>query len=221
MQIEPERQNEFHFMKWICHHCRYANPITLGRCIQCGNTKGENAETTGSTSFLQKILKLGTFGWALIILVGLACVILLPILFIVALSNVEGLASAILLIAGFYGARSALRSAFPDPAKAIFLVFFSIMGVAIDQPGNYLYNYPMNFLCPEKTTVTRNLVVTHPLPERTDMTQAFLCKDENENEFYRIPMLHVLGIRFLEYSILGIFFLLVQGFFLRTKTTSS
>ncbi|RHX83179.1 hypothetical protein [Leptospira stimsonii] len=191
-------------MKWICHHCEYKNPNDLQNCAQCGNRKGPNVKTIDSSdSIFQKFGKLGTIGWIFIILFGLAAIILAPILLINAISKVEGFASFLLLIGGFFGARSSAKSQFGPPANAIFIVFFSLMGVAIDQPGNYLYNLPLQFICKEGTRLERTVQVSHPLPERTDMTQVFTCSTFYGKEKNQIPLAKILGIRFLEYMILG------------------
>ncbi|AOP32983.1 hypothetical protein A0128_03325 [Leptospira tipperaryensis] len=204
-QIQPLKIKP---MKWICHHCDYKNPIELQNCAQCGNSKGPDVKTIDpSASFFQKFLKLGTIGWIFIILLGLAAIILTPILLISALSKIEGFASILLFIGGFFGAKSAARSQFGPPAKAIFIVFFSLMGVAIDQPGNYVYNYPFRFVCAEGTSTERSVQVSHPLPGRTDMTQVFSCVDINGKEKSKISLPQVLGIRFLEYILIAGFLL--------------
>ncbi|MDV6236595.1 zinc finger Ran-binding domain-containing protein [Leptospira ellisii] len=208
-------------MKWICHHCGYKNPPELPNCAQCGNAKGENARTAAPGGIFQKILKLGTFGWVLIFLAGLATVILTPILFIIAISHLEGFASILLLLGGFWGAKSAVNSGFGPPAKAVFIVFFSVMGLAIDQPGNYLYNYPIRFLCPSGTSLTRSVDVTHPLPGRTDMTQSFSCVNAQNAEAERISLTQVLGIRFLEYVLIAWILLSVQKLRLERKKVKS
>ncbi|MBM9500382.1 hypothetical protein JWG44_09000 [Leptospira sp. 201903071] len=199
-------------MKWICHHCDYKNPIDLQNCAQCGNTKGADVKTTDSSvTIFQRITTLGTFGWILIILLGLAAVILTPILFIAAISHLEGFAGSLLLIGGYFGARSAIRSQFGPPAKAVFIVFFSIMGMSLDQPGNYLYNFPFRYLCPSSATIQRSVQISHPLPGRTDMTQAFSCFDTSGKEISRIQLPAILGIRFTEYLLIAGILLLVQA----------
>ncbi|MBM9577811.1 hypothetical protein JWG45_11685 [Leptospira sp. 201903070] len=199
-------------MKWICHHCEYKNPIDLQHCAQCGNTKGVNVQTTDSSvSIFQKIGTLGTFGWILIILLGLGAVIITPILLITAISHLEGFAGLLLLIGGYFGARSAIRSQFGPPAKAVFIVFFSIMGMSLDQPGNYLYNFPFRYFCPSSTTMQRSVQISHPLPGRTDRTQAFSCYDQNAKEISRIQLPAILGVRFMEYFLIAGILLFTQS----------
>ncbi|TGK32379.1 hypothetical protein EHQ12_02635 [Leptospira gomenensis] len=210
-------------MKWICHHCGYNNQDELQNCVQCGNVRGENAQTIDSVSsgkFLKK-LKLGTFGWILIVLAGIAALILTPIVLILAISHWEGFASVLLLLGGFIAAKSAVNSGFGPPAKAVFIVFFSIMGLALDQPGNYLYNYPIRFFCPEGRTLARSVDVTHPLPGRTDRTQSFSCVSAENSETERIPLLYVLGIRFLEYILIASILLNVQEFRIKREKKRS
>lgn len=198
-------------MKWICQHCEYKNPIDLLNCAQCGNAKGPNVKTVDSSNFfIRKISTLGTFGWILIILLGIAAVILTPILFIAAISHWEGFAGSLLLIGGYFGAKSAIRSQFGPPAKAVFIVFFSIMGMSLDQPGNYLFNYPFRYLCPNSTTMERSVSISHPLPGRTDTTQVFSCFDPRGKEISRIPLPAILGIRFTEYFLIAGILLFIQ-----------
>ncbi|PJZ53909.1 hypothetical protein [Leptospira adleri] len=198
-------------MKWICQHCDYKNPMDLPHCAQCGNMRGANVKTVDSSNFLlRKISTLGTFGWILIVLLGVAAVILTPILFIAAISHWEGFAGLLLLIGGYFGARSAVRSQLGPPAKAVFIVFFSIMGMSLDQTGNYLYNFPFRYLCPDSTTMKRSVLISHPLPGRTDTAQAFSCLDPGGKEISRIQLPATLGIRFTEYLLIAGMLLFVQ-----------
>lgn len=81
--------------------------------------------------------------------------------------------------------------------------FFALMGATIDQPGNLIYNKPVETcFCPPGSQLRRSTITSNPLPGRTDMTQDFTCV-QNGKPVESINMLAVMGIRFLEYLVLG------------------
>jgi hypothetical protein len=159
-----------------------------------------------------KIAKLPSIVWVILIPIGLIAFIGSIILTFYLLANVEGFASIVMLLAALgtmkasvsytkYQTKSESGSSF---FLALGICFFALMGVAIDQPGNYLYNKPLEiFFCPENTRLERDVEVSHPLPGRTDMTQNFYCEDKNDNAIEGISVLNVILVRFVEYVIIG------------------
>jgi hypothetical protein len=87
---------------------------------------------------------------------------------------------------------------------ALGICFFALMGMAIDQPGNYLYNKPLEWLfCPANSTLSRGIDVSHPLPGRTDITQDFNCVSSDQKITKRIGPLEIMGVRFVEYVVIA------------------
>lgn len=158
--------------------------------------------------------KLPSIVWVFLIPLGIAAFIGTIIFGFYLLAEVEGVASIIMLVAGFLTLRAASTVSIPeikDKAKqsssfalAAGISFFALMGMAIDQPGNVIYNKPMEiFFCPAETHLFRNVSVSHPLPGRTDITQGFYCVDETDEIVYEMDMFQVIVVRFVEYVFIG------------------
>ena len=78
------------------------------------------------------------------------------------------------------------------------------MGVAIDQPGNVVYNKPIEMIfCPQNSGLDRGVYVRHPLPERTDWVQMFDCVNDSGEVVYSINTFQIIGVRFVEYIIIA------------------
>ncbi len=162
--------------------------------------------------------KIPSWLWLPIILLGIALVICIPIGFIYVISHFEGVASIIFLIAGWFVfgsfAKSAKRSSF---VLAGAVCFFALMGMAIDQPGNRLYNYPLNLSCPEGSSYSRSVITRHPLPERTDFVQNFQCYDAKGRAVHTIPIWMLLLTRFCEYIALAYLLLGIRTLIYRIR----
>ena len=87
---------------------------------------------------------------------------------------------------------------------AIGIVFFALMGMAIDQTGNFIYNKPIEiFYCSQDEYLNRGVDVTNPLPGRTDITQEFVCINKISGQKRYVDMGSVILVRFTEYIIIG------------------
>lgn len=146
--------------------------------------------------------------YVILIPLGIAAFIGTIVLFFTAIASIEGFASIIMLIAG-YGAFRIMRpdATIPGQSSSFFLaagiVFFALMGLAIDQPGNLLYNKPLEYFCPTGTSLNRSVNVLHPLPGRSDMIQHFQCFDATGNVAGQISLMHIIPVRFTEYVLIG------------------
>ncbi|MBX7059955.1 MAG: hypothetical protein K1X75_17975 [Leptospirales bacterium] len=194
----------------ICSHCEHQNPDEGRYCLKCGQFLGDaamrpaaNASLLTRTYALVKRLPAPLI--ALLALASVALAIAVPILFVVAAGTIEGFMSAILLAAGVVAFRVArVRSASLSGAA---LAFYALMGMALDQPGNWIYNKPFELLfCPEGSSLNRSIQVGHPLPERTDIQQQFVCY-RGEEAVDQISMIEFLGVRLAEYFLLGMLLL--------------
>src|SRR5687767_322802 len=122
--------------------------------------------------------KLPSIVWVFVILGGLFAFIASIIGLFWALANIEGFGSLIFFLIGY----KFIRGTGNNVGDAIIILFFALMGVAVDQPGNWLYNKPLEFWqCTDGTHLVRGVIVTHPLPGRTDVSQDFTCVDDQEN----------------------------------------
>jgi hypothetical protein len=152
--------------------------------------------------------------WVFLFPLGIIALIGTIVLSFYVLANVEGVASLIFLIIG-WGMAKAFTSdselSAKTPGSSLMLggaiCFYALMGMAIDQPGNYFFNKPIEWLlCPTATSLSRGIDVSHPLPGRTDITQDFRCLDQSGELIARPSLFGVIGIRFVEYV------LVVYGF---------
>lgn len=149
-----------------------------------------------------------SIAWIFIFVIGIALFIGGIAALFYGLSNLEGLASLFFLLIGYF----AIRNSGSSLGNALMIGFFALMGVAIDQPGNPLYNKPIDiWQCTDGTHLNRGVDITHPLPERTDVTQNFSCLDDDDNVVKQISLIFVVGVRFVEYILIGYFFMGFHG----------
>jgi hypothetical protein len=141
-----------------------------------------------------------------------------------ALANLAGFASLIFVVTGWFLARGLHSNHSPTERLPSLMVggmicFYALMGMAIDQPGNYLFNKPIEYLlCPQNTTLSRGVNISHPLPERTDITQDFRCEDSSSGATISRPdLLTIIGIRFVEYVVLIYFFMAIQQLYKKLR----
>lgn len=158
-----------------------------------------------------KIPQLPSFVWVILIPIFFIVLIVGIILTFTALATVEGFASIAILIVTILILRGASIVDFKDAkppkdsafALAAGICFFALMGIAIDQPGNVIYNKPIEILfCPAGTYLYRGTDISHPLPGRTDITQDFRCINETETVAY-VGIGEVIVTRFFEYVLIG------------------
>ena len=158
------------------------------------------------SKFWSWLQKAPSFVWIFIFIAGIVGFIGGIILIFWLLANVEGVASVIFLIVGWFMAMG-LASADKTPGSQILvagvITFYALMGMAVDQPGNPIFNQPVGWLCPEGSSLNRGVNVSHPLPERTDITQDYRCLDDKGKTVKMIDMGAVVGIRFVEYVVIA------------------
>lgn len=170
---------------------------------------------------------LPSFVWIFIIPLALIIFVGSIISLFVAIATIEGFASIIFIILGLLYIRGSttdivMNSKLKEKSSGFFLAlglcFFALMGVAIDQPGNYFYNKPLEiFFCPEDTKLNRDEIISNPLPGRTDITQNFVCFDTDGNEAKTNGIGEVLLVRFVEYIILGYIIIGISKYLVQRK----
>lgn len=198
---------------YACQHCGKRTAPERKDCVHCGYPlPPDGARAQGKTRELPSLV------WLLIILGGIVAFIGAMIGGVVLISTVEGVASIGLLIIAFLAARvwSGERPQSPPAVRALGLAFFALMGMALDQPGNVLYNLPIGQLsCPAGSSLSRSTSVSHPRAGRTDFRQRFTCLDPTGQAVLQVPLPHVLGVRFAEYVLIG--YLLIGLKYLRWR----
>lgn len=167
------------------------------------------------SSILKSLSKAPSIVWVFIFPLGIAAFIGSIIFIFWAIATVEGVASLVMLIAGFlvmrFGSSVPLTNsegkkinAGSNIAIAMGISFFALMGMAIDQTGNYIYNKPLEILfCEDDSTLNRSVDILHPLPGRTDIIQDFSCYDKDGEFVNSIGMFKIIAIRFVEYVFIG------------------
>lgn len=186
----------------ICSHCQKQNADDLRYCAFCNHFIAD-LPVQGRFAFWQR-LPLPIL--AVAIVAGLALFIALPIGFILAASYIEGFMSVLLVLGGFFLLRPVRAESNLLAAGA--LAFYALMGMALDQTGNVLFNKPIELaFCPSGSSLVRNVDVSHPLPGRTDFRQEFTCF-EGTTPRKELHVGHILGMRFGEYLLLGYVFIL-------------
>ncbi|HNR87338.1 MAG TPA: hypothetical protein PKM65_03265 [Spirochaetota bacterium] len=148
--------------------------------------------------------RLPAWSWAFILLGIMMLVIIIPIALIYVISHFEGVASLIFLVIGWSIFGRIARSVKPSPLiMGGVVAFYALMGMAIDQMGNRIYNIPIGLTCPAGTTFHRNVVTIHPLPGRTDFVQNFECFDAAGKAVHRIAIPVILAVRLGEYVLIA------------------
>lgn len=186
----------------VCSFCGKVNPDDAGYCNKCGNTMAFSLPEKKAW-----IKRIPAWAWIFIIVAGIIALIGFFVGSFFAIATIDGVASAVLLIAGMIGfGVTPLRK--PEQTagflRAIGLSFFALMGASIDQTGNDLYNLPVEMsLCPEGSSLNREENISNPLPGTTYIEQDFTCYNDAGEPVTTLNNFAVLGIRFLEYVILG------------------
>jgi hypothetical protein len=171
--------------------------------------------------------KIPSFLWIPIIVGGGALIIGGMLAGFFALGYLEGFASILLLIAGWYGFRAGNNSPELNAGSlgiAVGITFFALMGMALDQTGNYLYNKPIEWIfCPAETELVRETIKRGARGGGVSLSQSFNCVAENGGAVVRsVGFLEFLGVRFFEYVLLGYILLYLSRFYgwLRRKRQS-
>lgn len=158
--------------------------------------------------------KIPSWAWVFIIAAGGVGMIGLFMGTFLVITTLEGAASLVILAAGLYGfgiipLRKPVK---PDAlTRGVGLAFFTFMGATIDQPGNVIYNQPVEMcFCEKGTSLKRVSDVSHPIAGTTRVTQNFTCYDATGNPTKQINMFAILGMRFIEYLFLAYFLIALR-----------
>lgn len=172
---------------------------------------------------------LPSFVWIILILGGIAALIAILLGGLIALSTIEGIASILLLgiawvaiRAGNHSAPTKQRTQTDSFGIGLGIAFFALMGLAIDQPGNYLYNRPLQWLfCPANTELVREAEIRHPRDGTTQIIQDFQCVDDDQRSIRQISVVEMLAVRFSEYVLIGYLLVWANQLYTRLRSRSS
>lgn len=163
-----------------------------------------------STTLKKLFNNLPVLAWIVIIPLGIILFIGSIITLFAAIATVEGVASILILLVTFVimrGLQNVPAETKADPTSKFFVAlgicFFALMGMAIDQTGNPIYNAPMQIIfCPANSQLSREADISHPLPGRTDISQEFTCVNSNKQVVKQIIIWEILIYRFFQYVVI-------------------
>lgn len=150
--------------------------------------------------------KIPSFLWLPMIVGAAALLIGGSLAIFYAAGYVEGFASVILLILGWWGFRIGNNSddfVVGGLGTALGIAFFALMGMTLDQPGNFLYNQPMEWLfCPENSELAR-ATIQRGSYNGVSLSQNFACIDRTGGAARAIAGYEHFGFRFVQYVLIG------------------
>lgn len=188
-----------------------------------------------------KIRSLPSIVWIIVAIVALIVFIAVIQGAFYGFTQIEGLGSIALLLAAWVVIRifaeprtplkreiisrmapTAKPSRQGDLASNIVIAFgiltFAFTGFALDQPGNVIYNLPIQWLfCPAGTQLQRGADIRNPRPGTTVITQDFTCIDAEGQAQAEVPLLGAMVVRFVEYILLGYLLLWLSQLYTRFR----
>lgn len=153
-------------------------------------------------------MKLPSFAWILILLAAVGGVIALLFGGFWAVTTLPGFGSVIALVLGFFlfKADTSELGSSEGFVKAFLIVIFAGIGLGIDQPGNPVYNRPLEWVyCPAGTGLEHSAETQSASPGGgIRVNQRFVCKSRSDGNVVRqVGMIELLGIRLVEYILIG------------------
>lgn len=151
--------------------------------------------------------KIPSFLWIPLIIGAIALFFGAVLAFFFGIGYVEGFGSLLLLVLGWIGFRIGNNS---DDLKlgsfgiALGITFFALMGAALDQTGNFIYNKPLEWIyCSPESELFRETVQRSGSRGGISLTQNFACIGKNGEVLRNIGMFEMLLVRFSEYLVIG------------------
>jgi hypothetical protein len=163
---------------------------------------------------------LPSFVWIILIVAGFAALIGAVVLLFTGLANIEGLASIIMIVVAWLTLRG-IAWTIPNGKismngfmTAVGILFFALMGMALDQPGNRFFNAPLQvFFCPQGSQLSRDVVVSSSRPGSVSLNQDFECVNSEGRTVDQITTPEVIGVRFAEYIFIGYWLLIASNIY--------
>jgi hypothetical protein len=152
--------------------------------------------------------KIPSFLWIPIIVGSIALVIGGMLAFFYGIGYIEGFGSIMILVLGWLGFRVGHNSDDLQMGSfgiALGITFFALMGMALDQTGNFIYNQPLEWIfCPADSELTRETIQRGVRGGGVSLNQSFTCLAQNSGEVLRkITGFEHFAFRFVEYVVIG------------------
>lgn len=165
--------------------------------------------------------KIPSFLWIPIIVGAIALFIGAWLGFFYGIGYVEGFGSLIILVLGWIGFRVGNNSKDLEIGNfgiAIGITFFALMGMALDQTGNFIYNEPIQWIfCPENTELTRETISRGVRGGGVSLSQNFACVTDGGEVVRKISGSEHFAFRFVEYIVLGYILLFASRIYGKIK----
>lgn len=165
--------------------------------------------------------KIPSFLWIPIIVGAIALFIGGIFAVFYGIGYVEGFGSLILLGLGWIGFRVGNNSDSLEAGNlgiAIGITFFALMGMALDQTGNFIYNKPLEWIfCPETSELTRETISRGARGGGVTLSQNFSCVAENGEVLRKISGFEHFAFRFLQYILIGYILLYLSRGYAKIK----
>lgn len=176
------------------------------------------------TSIIARLSKAPSIVWVILIPLGLIALIGGIIGVFWMLASVEGFASLLMVGIGWAVIWKGITTPKSEAAGWMIagaIVFYALMGMAIDQPGNWLFNQPIQWLaCPAGTSLNRSIDVTNPKPGETVVSQDFTCV-EGGSVVERPSVMTVIAIRLVEYIVIAYGLIGIRRLWLRLRASAA
>lgn len=136
-------------------------------------------------------------------------IILVPVVLLYFTTEYEGVASILFLFGGIALCKTTQKNLVLENYRFTvgFIILFAFFGMIFDGAGNFIYNKPIEKLCAAENELVRDVKYVENYDGEDSILHQFSCFSSAENKIiYEIPRWKTLGIRFLEYVFLGVFF---------------
>lgn len=146
-----------------------------------------------------------TFSTIALIFIPVILIALAFVLIAYFTDNFEGIASIGILVlaiaALFFFKGEVIENKY---TILVFIAIFAFLGLVFDRAGNFIYNKPFEMLCPAETVLSRDVVAVENSDEEMVNQQYFSCYSITQGKAIKeLPLYQTIGIRFLEYIVIG------------------
>lgn len=170
--------------------------------------------------------KIPSFLWIPIFIGGIALFIGGMLAIFYGFGYVEGFGSLVILVLGWLGFRAGNNSDKSEVGGsfgvALGITFFALMGMALDQTGNFIYNQPMEWIfCPENSELMRETIRRGARGGGVSLSQNFSCVAQTGEIVRQLGMFEHLAYRFVQYVLLGYVLLYASRIYGKIKNSGN
>jgi hypothetical protein len=170
--------------------------------------------------------KIPSFLWIPIFVGGVALFIGGALALFYGFGYVEGFGSLVILVLGWLGFRAGNNSDEKDVGGsfgvALGITFFALMGMALDQTGNFIYNQPITWIfCPDGSEIMRETIQKGARGGGISLSQSFTCVAQSGEIVRRLGMFEHLAYRFAQYVALGYVMLYASRIYGKIKNSGT